>query len=401
MSRILYFDPFGGSAGNMLLGALLDLGVKRERLEQVLAGLHLPGWRLEVTHVSRGGFAGTLVTVHGGGGERPARQLRDVEKLLHGAALAERVRERALAAFRRLFEAEAEVHGVPIEDTHLHELSAVDAVVDIVGVCACVELLGVARVSCGPVPVGFGSVETAHGLLPVPAPAVARLLTGVPLAGHASEGEMTTPTGAALLVTLAEQFGAAPAGKLVGVGVGLGTRELRGLPSVVRAFLVEDEPRPVGRPMVVLETTLDDITGEPLGTLLERVREAGAWDAWCVPGTGRKGRPVVELRAVLEPSRVTAVCTTIFTEGATLGLRLVECTCPELERHTVEVATPYGTIPVKIGIFEGRVVSAKPEQGAVLAASRKAGVSTAAVTDAASVAAPRLGLPWKTEKGKG
>jgi uncharacterized protein (TIGR00299 family) protein len=401
MSKVLYLDPFGGSAGNMLLGALLDLGVARERLEQALTGLHLLGWRLEVRRESRGGFAGTLVTVPCSEDVHPARRLRDIETLLREATLAERVRERALATFRRLFQAEAEVHGVAIQEAHLHELSAVDAVVEIVGVCAAVELLGVARVSCGPVPVGFGSVETAHGLLPVPAPAVARLLTGVPLAGHASEGEMTTPTGAALLVTLAEQFGAAPAGKLVGVGVGLGTRELRGLPSVLRAFLVEDESRPVGWPMVVLETTLDDITGEALGTLLERVREAGAWDAWCVPGTGRKGRPVVELRAVLEPSRVTAVCTTIFAEGATLGLRLVECTRSELERHTVEVATPYGTIPVKIGIFEGRVVSAKPEQGAVLAASRKAGVSMAAVADAARVAAPRLGLPWNTEKGKG
>jgi uncharacterized protein (TIGR00299 family) protein len=394
MGKVLYFDPFGGAAGNMLLGALLDLGVERERLEETLAGLRLPGWRLEVARGSRGGFGGSLVTVPGAEDVHPARRLRDVEKLLHGATLAERVRERALTAFRRLFEAEAEVHGVTLEEAHLHELSAVDAVVDIVGVCAAVELLGVERVLCGPVPVGFGTVQTAHGLLPVPAPAVARLLTGVPLAGHASEGEMTTPTGAALLVTLAEQFGAAPAGKLVGVGVGLGTRELRGLPSVLRAFLIEDEPRPVGRPMVVLETTLDDVTGESLGTLLERVREAGAWDAWCVPGTGRKGRPVVELRAVLEPSRVTAVCTTIFKEGATLGLRLFECTRPELERHTVEVATPYGTIPVKIGIFEERVVSAKPEQGAVLAASRKAGVSMAAVADAARVAAPRLGVAW-------
>jgi uncharacterized protein (TIGR00299 family) protein len=401
MGKILYLDPFGGTAGNMLLGALLDLGVEQERLEEALAGLRLPGWRLEVTRESRQGFAGTLVTVRVGEDAHPARRLRDVEKLLHEAALAGRVRERALDTFRRLFEAEAKVHGVPLEQAHLHELSAVDAVVDIVGVCAAVELLGVECVLCGPVPVGFGSVQTAHGLLPVPAPAVAQLLTGVPLAGHASEGEMTTPTGAALLVTLAERFGAVPAGRLVAVGVGLGTREFRGLPSVLRAFLVEDESSPAGRPMVVLETTLDDITGEFLGALLERVREAGASDAWCVPGTGHKGRPVVELRAVLEPSRVTAVCTTIFAEGATLGLRLVECTRPEFERRTVEVATPYGTIPVRIGIFEGRVVSANPEQGAVLAASQKAGVSVATVADAAKVSAPRLGLPWETEKGKG
>jgi uncharacterized protein (DUF111 family) len=224
---------------------------------------------------------------------------------------------------------------------------------------------------------------------------VARLLQGVPLAAHAAEGEMTTPTGATLLVTLAERFGPLPAGRLVGVGVGLGAREFAGLPNVLRAFLVEEEERQAGRPMVILETTVDDITGEALGALLERVREAGALDAWCLPGTGRKGRPVVELRAVLEPSQVAAVTAAVFEEGATLGVRLVECTRPELARHTVEVSTPFGTVPVKVGVFAGRVVSAKPEHDAVLAAARRSGASAAAVADAARAAAPRLGTAWE------
>lgn len=395
MARILYIDPFGGAAGDMLLGALVDLGVARERLQEVLAGLRLTGWRLDATRDRHQGFSGTRVAVRVEGAGHPARHLLDVERLLQDAALPERVRDRSLAAFRRLFEAEAEVHGVPLEKAHLHELSAVDAVVDIVGVCAAVELLGVARVACAPVPVGSGTVETAHGLLPVPPPAVARLLRGVPLAGHAAEGEMTTPTGATLLVTLADRFGPFPAGRLLGVGVGLGVREFAGLPNVMRAFLIEEEQRTGGRPMVILETTVDDITGEALGGLLERVREAGALDAWCLPGTGRKGRPVVELRAVLEPSQVAAVTAAVFAEGATLGVRLVECTRPELERHTVEVTTPYGTIPVKVGVFGGRVVSAKPEHDSVLSAARQAGVSAAAVVDAARAAAPRLGTTWE------
>ena len=395
MAKILYIDPFGGAAGDMLLGALVDLGVARERLQEVLAGLHLEGWRLETTRDRQQGFAGTRAAVRVEEGGHPARHLLDVERLLQDASLPERVRERSLAAFRRLFEAEAEVHGVPLERAHLHELSALDAVVDIVGVCAAVDLLGVDRVACAPVPVGSGTVQTAHGLLPVPPPAVARLLRGVPLAAHAAEGEMTTPTGATLLVTLAERFGPLPAGKLLGVGVGLGEREFAGLPNVLRAFLVEEEGRPAGRPMVVLETTVDDITGEALGALLERVREAGALDAWCLPGTGRKGRPVVELRAVLEPSQVAAVTAAVFEEGATLGVRLLECTRPELERHTVEVLTPFGTIPVKVGVFAGRVVSAKPEHDAVLTAARQTGASAAAVADAARAAAPRLGTAWE------
>src|SRR5512136_1162772 len=264
MARILYIDPFGGAAGDMLLGALVDLGAARESLQEVLAGLHLTGWRLEATRDRHQSFSGTRVAVRVEEGGHPARRLLDVERLLQDAALPQRVRDRSLAAFRRLFEAEAEVHGVPLEKAHLHELSAVDAVVDIVGVCAAVELLSVDRIECAPVPVGSGTVETAHGLLPVPPPAVARLLRGVPLAGHAAEGEMTTPTGATLLVTLAERFGPIPAGKLLGVGVGLGVREFAGLPNVLRVFLIEEEQHVGGRPMVILETTVDDITGEAL-----------------------------------------------------------------------------------------------------------------------------------------
>jgi uncharacterized protein (TIGR00299 family) protein len=395
MTKVLYIDPFGGAAGDMLLGALVDLGVARERLEEMLGGLKLAGWRLEAARDRHQSLAGTRVSVRVEEGSHPARHLLDVERLLRDASLPGRVRERSLAAFRRLFEAEAEVHGVPLEKAHLHELSALDAVVDIVGVCAAVELLGIDSVACAPVPVGSGTVETAHGLLPVPPPAVARLLRGVPLAGHAAEGEMTTPTGAALLVTLAGRFGPLPAGRIAGVGVGLGVREFAGLPNVLRAFLVEEEARPEGKPMVIVETTVDDITGEALGTLLDRVREAGALDAWCLQGTGRKGRPVVELRAVLEPSRVAAVTAAVFEEGATLGVRILECSRPELERHTVEVRTPFGAIPVKVGVFAGRVVSAKPEHDAVLAAARQGGTTAAAVTDAARAAAPRIGTAWE------
>ncbi|MFI5168413.1 MAG: nickel pincer cofactor biosynthesis protein LarC [Thermoanaerobaculales bacterium] len=397
MAKVLHIDPFGGVAGDMLLGALLDLGVDLEALRGVLAGLHLPGWRLTATRDRHQGFAGTRVVVDVDSESHPARHLSDVERLLADATLPDRVRERALTAFRRLFAAEAEVHGTSVEETHLHELAAVDAVVDIVGTCAALELLGIERASCGPVPVGSGTVKTAHGTLPVPPPAVAWLLRGVPLANYAADGEMTTPTGATLVTTLAHEFSPLPGGTVIRVGVGLGTRQFAGLPNVLRAFLVESARAAApGRPMLLVETTLDDVTGETLGALLEGLRTAGAVDAWCLPGTGRKGRPVVELRALVERSRCGEVTAALFAEGATLGLRLVECTRPELERHVVSVATGYGEIPVKVGVFEGRVVSAKPEHDACREAAARAGVSLAAVADAARRGAPRLGSPWST-----
>jgi uncharacterized protein (TIGR00299 family) protein len=397
MTRTLYIDPFGGAAGDMLLGALLDLGVADVQLVEVLAGLRLPGWRLEAGRERRHGFAGTRVEVHVEEETHPARHLSDIEALLGRAELPGRVRERALAAFRRLFEAEAEVHGVALEKAHLHELAAVDAVIDIVGTCAAVELLQVDRVVCGPVPVGSGAVATAHGILPVPPPAVARLLRGVPIASHAAEGEMTTPTGATLVTTLAECFGPLPAGTLLGVGVGLGTRSFAGLPNLLRVFLVEEAsaPRLAGRPLVLVEATIDDATGEALGVLLDDLRRAGALDAWCLPGTGRKGRPLVELRAVAEPHAADAVAAAIFAEGASLGVRLVACARPELERRSVEVATPFGPIPVKVAAFAGKIVSAKPEHDACLAAAHLAGVSLAAVVDAARAVGPRIGSPWE------
>jgi pyridinium-3,5-bisthiocarboxylic acid mononucleotide nickel chelatase len=396
MSTVLHIDPFGGAAGNMLLGALLDLGVPVARLEDLLAGLRLPGWRLEATRTRESGFAGTLVTIVVAEETHPARRLADVEALLAGATLSETVRTKSLAAFHRLFAAEAEAHGVPPAEVHLHELAAVDAVVDIVGVCAAIELLGVTRVTCGPVPVGSGTVATAHGVLPVPPPAVSLLLKGAPLAGHAADGEMTTPTGAALLATLVESFGALPAGRLLRVGVGLGTRRFPGMPNLLRAFVIEEQPRVAGRPMVIVESTLDDVTGETLRALLDRVCEAGATDAWCVPGTGRKGRPLVELRTLGEPQLDGAVVASMFAEGATLGVRLIECARPEIARYEVGVATSFGAIPIKVGVFEGRVVSAKPEHDACVAAARAARVSVAAVKDAVRVAGPRIGAAWET-----
>jgi pyridinium-3,5-bisthiocarboxylic acid mononucleotide nickel chelatase len=392
MNKVLHVDPFGGVAGDMLLGALLDAGADVESVRGCLDGLRLPAWELEVAIDRQQGFAGTRVRVRVGDETHPARHLHDVEALLAAATLPERVRQRAQTAFRRLFTAEAEVHGVSVEKTHLHELGAVDAVIDIVGVCAALETLASDRVSCGPVPVGRGTVRTEHGLLPVPAPAVARLLAGVPLAGHCADGEMTTPTGATLLVTVVDEFSDTPAGRIVRTGVGLGTRVFPGVPNFLRVLLIEPAAaRLAGRPLVIVEATVDDAGGESVRWFLDRARDAGALDSWCFPGTGRKGRPVHELRALCEPHDADRVGRSLFAEGATLGVRMVTCVRPELRREVVTVATAYGEIPVKLGYLEGRVVSVKPEHDSCAGAARRHSVSLAAVIDAAKREAPQIG----------
>jgi hypothetical protein len=392
MITVLHLDPFGGVAGDMLLGALIDAGADVEALRGCLGGLRLPGWELEVVADRQQGFAGTRARVRVSAETHPARHRHDVEALLAAAELPERVRERAQAAFRRLFAAEAEVHGVAVEKTHLHELGAVDAVIDIVGVCAALETLGADRVSCGPVPVGRGTVRTEHGVLPVPAPAVARLLAGVPLAGHCADGEMTTPTGATLLATVVDEYSDIPAGRIVRTGIGLGTRSFPGVPNFLRVLVIEPaEARLAGRPLVIVEATVDDASGESVRWFLDRVRDAGALDSWCFPGTGRKGRPVHELRALCEPYDADRVGRSLFAEGATLGVRMVTCVRPELCREVVMVATAFGEIPVKLGYFDGRVVSVKPEHDACADAALRHAVSIATVVDAARRAAPEIG----------
>lgn len=392
MRRTLFLDPFGGAAGNMLLGALWDAGASEAEIRRALNGLGLPGWHLEVRQDRHQGFFGTRVVVHVDEAAHPARHLRDVTQLLERADLPPTVRARALAVFTALFRAEAAVHGQRLESVHLHEVGAVDAVVDIVGVCAALATLKVERVVCGPVPVGRGSVSTAHGLLPVPPPAVAELLRGVPLAGHTADGEMTTPTGAALLVTLVDSWGPPPSGVLQRVGVGLGTRVFPGVPNLLRAMVLEEgEGCPAERVLEVVETTLDDVPGERIAWLQERVREVGALDVWCLSGTGRKGRPMVELKALCELGCVGAVLEVLFAEGATLGARVMSCRRPELARQVLEVSTAFGTIPVKLGVLNGRVVWSKPEHEVCREVARCHGVPLLVVEEAARFGAPRPG----------
>ncbi len=397
MARILYLDLFSGASGDMLLGMLLDLGLGLEELRSALDRLHLEGCELEAERRSSRGIGGTRLTVRDQASGHPARRMEDVRRIVGGSALSEGVRTRSLAVFQRIGRVEAAIHGVPLEQVHFHELSAVDSLVDIVGFCAGLELLGIERLYCSDVPTGTGKIETSHGLLPVPAPATVALLAEVraPLTPHPARSEIVTPTAAAIIAELArfEQ----PPMRLERVGYGIGWKEMPWA-NVVRGLLgpADDggEPGPgddgTPRTVVALECNVDDATGESLAFALERARAEGALDAWATPIQMKKGRPGVMLSALARPSDAPRLAAILLRETTTLGVRL----SPPLRRlvagrRTCTVQTPWGAVRVKEKLIDGEVVSRSPEHDDCAAIARERGLTLEVVRAAALGAAIR------------
>ena len=363
--RVAYFDCSAGVAGDMLLGALLDAGLPLERLRESLCALPLEGYVLRAERSSRSGVSGTHAVVDV---QQPqtARHLRDLLALLDRSTLPSRVRDRAAAAFRRLAAAEAQVHSMPVEKVHFHEVGAVDSIVDIVGVLAGVELLGIERFHTSALALGRGRVQTAHGSLPVPAPATAILAQGLPVAIPEADGELTTPTGALLIALLAGSGEPPPAFRLDATGVGLGTRDTPGWPNVCRLFLGEaDAPRSedgvARRPVAVLETTVDDMTPEWLGPLPERLLAAGALDCTLEPVMLKKGRPGHRVVVIARPERADELAALLFRETTTLGIRMRLEERLELSRGLVEVQTSLGPVRMKVSRLPGGDLRAHPE----------------------------------------
>jgi len=359
--KILYLDCFSGASGDMLLGALLDVGLSLETLRGVLALIPLGGYDLRVETQVRHGLQGTRFEVVPSGGDQPIRFPRDVEDLLDRSGLSASVRDRSKAVFRRLASAEARVHGVSIDEIHFHEVGAVDTVVDIVGFVAGLEALDVASVHASSLPLGDGFIETAHGKLPLPAPATLEMLAEVraPTRPAGISEEMVTPTGAALLAEMAAF--SRPSMQVETVGYGFGARELPWA-NGLRAWL--------GRPLmsslqvddlIVLECNLDDVTGENLGYVLEELLKAGALDVWFTPIQMKKNRPAMQLSALTTPSEAEALTARILRETPTLGVRAgrVERRCAG--RRMGEVTTPWGKVRVKYKILGEEVVAASPE----------------------------------------
>jgi pyridinium-3,5-bisthiocarboxylic acid mononucleotide nickel chelatase len=364
--RIVHIDCSAGVSGDMLLGALVDLGVSLPRLRKELSKLAVDGFRLTRSRGTRGGVAGTSIRVVTPG-DRGHRHWSDFQRILERSKLSSEVRDRSLALVRRLFEAEARVHGASPETIHLHELGSLDTLVDVVGAVVGISLLGVAEVTSSEVNVGGGSVMTEHGRLSVPAPATALLLEGVPVFSDGSDFERTTPTGALLATGLASGFGPLPAMTLRRVGYGLGTKDPEeGRPNALRLVLGERQGAPPGdgaasELALVIETTLDDVTAEEMGYLWERLLAAGVLDVFVTPVQMKKNRPGVNVTVLVRPADRERVSEILFSEGITLGLRWHEVRREVLERRVTSVKTRFGEVNVKEGLHSGRIVRRAPE----------------------------------------
>lgn len=354
--KILYFDCYSGISGDMTLGALLDLGLELDALNDLLAGLKLPGYSLEAEKVTRGGIAGTRALVVITEEDKQGRCLADILDLIDSSGLPESVKDKSGAVFKRLAEAEAAVHGMEVGQVHFHEVGAVDAIVDIVGVVAGLYLLGVDTIYCSTLPAGRGQVDTAHGRLPLPAPATLELLArrNAPLQGVEIDFELVTPTGAAIVAALADSFGAVPAFNLENVGYGAGSFD-PGYPNFLRLLLGSRPLRepPKGEEVAVIETTIDDLNPEIYGYLMERLFAAGALDVGYSPIQMKKNRPGLHLTVLAAPEKAAALQDLIFYETSTLGLRLTTACKVARPRDSLTVQTAWGPVRVKFSPVQG------------------------------------------------
>ncbi|MFH1731852.1 MAG: nickel pincer cofactor biosynthesis protein LarC [Planctomycetota bacterium] len=380
---IAYFDTFSGASGDMIVGALLDAGLSIDDLRAELAKLALRGYRIGCGAVKKCGLSATKfeVSIERDAGH-PHRTLANVTALLDESVLSDAVRENARRVFRRLAEAEAAVHGVPVEDIHFHEVGAVDSIVDIVGAAIGIERLGITQIVSGPLRFGSGTIKCAHGTLPVPAPATARLAEGFPVEYTGIEGELTTPTGAAILTALAGSFGPPPPMTLEKTGVGAGSADRGERPNVLRV-LIGKEDDTAADVVVILEANIDDASGEIIGYASEALLAAGALDVFAVPIQMKKSRPGVLLSVIAKPADRTRLEEIIFRETTTLGIRRREEVRTKLARRFVEAEVFGEKVTVKLGLLGGAVINISPEYESCARVARKKNIPLREVYDVA------------------
>lgn len=403
--RIAYFDCFAGISGDMTLGALVDAGANFESLKLELAKLGVKEYDLMLNTVVRNGISATDIGVkvhhdHDHHGHHHGRSFTDIKQLIERSALSDNVKTKSIAIFKRLGEAEAKIHGKSIEEIHFHEVGAVDSIVDIVGACVCLDLLGIDRVYASPIPTFHGMVEIAHGTFPLPAPATAEILKDIPWRELGIEGEIVTPTGAAILAELAEGFGPMPSMTLKSTGYGAGKKDF-GIPNVLRVMIGEhdeDAYRDMGVPkqqehkcckhpeIAILESNIDDLEPQIYEVVIERLLSAGALDVYLTPIQMKKNRPATLLSVICDPKDIAAMGDIIFEETSTIGIRIDKRSRMCLPRESVTVDTKYGQIRIKVARKDGKITNAHPEYEDCKAAAVKHSVPVKQVRDTAIAA---------------
>ncbi len=387
----------------MILGALVDAGAPFEALRAELGRLHLAGYELERREVMKGAFRATKIEVHvdGGGDEgaqregshahhrHPHRDLPTILALIDGSDLAPPVKQAAARIFGRLAEAEGRVHGMPAAQVQFHDVGAVDAIVDITGACIALNLLGVDAVHCSALPIGGGFVRGPHGPMPVPGPGTAELLKGFPVVDTGVRRELVTPTGAAILTTLAASAGSMPAMTMTAVGYGAGTMDLQ-TPNLVRVFLGEAAVGATTETICQVETTVDDMSPQLYESLMERLFEAGALDVYLVPVLMKKSRPGVVVTVLCEHAAVSDICRACFRESTTIGVRWTAYQRQRLPREMVVLETSLGPITFKVSRLDGRVMTVTPEFDEIRRVARDKGLAVRDALDRARAEGRRL-----------
>ena len=361
---VLYFDCFSGAAGDMILGSLIDAGVPLGEVRRALGTLAIEPEAVWTERVTRAGVTATKFCVKGedgGSHGHPHRHLNGVYRLIDGSELTDAGKTRAKALFERLGRAEAEIHGTSMDKVHLHEVGALDSIIDIVGAVFALEYLGVEAIVSSPLNVGSGMVRAAHGLYPVPAPATMRLLEGAPIYAGQQQAELVTPTGALLVSSYAQEYGPVPSMRVRKVGYGAGTRDFKDTPNVLRVLLGDADRGVEAQTIVVIECEIDDMNPQIFGVLMDRLLGAGALDVFYTPVQMKKNRPGTLLTVIAPPDRREPLSTIVFTETTTIGLRYREMTRECLERETVAVDTPVGPVRFKLARRGGEILNASPE----------------------------------------
>src|ERR1700733_910794 len=362
--RIAYFDGFSGISGDMVLGALVDAGCPLAQIESELRKIVLPGWEISSEKVKRGALVATHVKVSAAETHHHRGYSMIADKIA-AAGLAPRAADRATRIFKRLGEAEAKVHGVSLEAVHFHEVGAVDSIVDIVGAAIGFELLGIDEFACSAMDVGAGQVKTAHGLLPVPAPATAELLRGAPMYTSGIARELVTPTGAAIATTLSTCYAQIPEMTLRAVGYGAGSADFSEKANVLRILIGENAASEAGEhwdaPVSVIETNLDDMSPQIYGYFVEKALAAGALDVFSTAVQMKKNRPGVLLTILCDAAHTSKLMDLVFRETTTIGVRTYDVRRKVLDRELVPVATPFGEVRMKISRMNGSVLNATPE----------------------------------------